>query len=36
MMTEGAFTIILNEDKNKVLVFKRRDIPIWYLPGGNR
>lgn len=34
MITQGAFTIILNEDKNKVLLVKRKDIPVWDLPGG--
>lgn len=34
MITQGAFTIILNESKNRVLLVKRKDIPIWDLPGG--
>lgn len=34
MITQGAFIIILNENKNKVLLVRRKDIPIWDLPGG--
>ena len=34
IITQGAFTIILNETKNRVLLVKRKDIPIWNLPGG--
>ncbi len=34
MITQGAFAIILNENKNRVLLVKRKDIPIWDLPGG--
>lgn len=34
MAIQGAFTIILNRNKNKVLLVRRRDIPIWDLPGG--
>lgn len=34
MGTQGAFTIVLNEDKNKVLLLRRKDFPIWDLPGG--
>ncbi|MBU3143874.1 NUDIX hydrolase [Clostridium sp. CF012] len=32
LITQGAFTIILN--KNRVLLSKRKGIPIWDLPGG--
>lgn len=33
MASQGVFTIILNE-KNEVLLVRRRDYPIWDLPGG--
>lgn len=33
MKTQGSFTILLDE-KNRVLLTKRRDYPIWDLPGG--
>ncbi|MGL4336436.1 MAG: NUDIX hydrolase [Turicibacter sp.] len=33
MGTQGAFAVIINEEK-KVLLVKRRDYPIWDLPGG--
>lgn len=33
MKTQGAFTVILNEN-GEVLLAKRRDYPIWDLPGG--
>lgn len=33
MMTIGAFSIIL-DDKNRVLLCKRRDKDLWNLPGG--
>lgn len=26
--------VIFNEDRNQVLLIKRRDVPIWVLPGG--
>lgn len=31
---QGSFTIILNENNNRILLVKRKDIPIWDLPGG--
>ena len=31
---DGSFGIIFSEDDSKVLLVKRRDIPIWVLPGG--
>jgi len=34
MHTQGSFTIILNENKSRVLLVKRKDLPIWDLPGG--
>ena len=34
MSTQGSFTIIHNENKNRVLLVKRKDFPIWDLPGG--
>lgn len=30
----AAIAIIFNEDKTKVLLVKRKDIPVWVLPGG--
>lgn len=30
----GAFGIIFSENKDRILLVKRRDIPIWVLPGG--
>ncbi len=34
MSTHGCFTIIINEQKNRVLLVKRKDFPVWDLPGG--
>jgi hypothetical protein len=34
MGTQGEFTIILNEHKNKVLLVRSNKFPIWDLPGG--
>lgn len=34
MSTKGVFAIILNDEKDRVLLVKRRDYPIWDLPGG--
>lgn len=31
---QSVATVIFNEDKTKVLLIKRRDIPVWVLPGG--
>lgn len=33
MTTAGAFTICINQ-QNKILSVKRRDFPLWDLPGG--
>lgn len=33
-MTDAAIGIIFNYNKTEVLAIKRRDIPIWVLPGG--
>lgn len=30
----AAIGIILNEDSTRVLLVKRKDVPIWVLPGG--
>lgn len=30
---QGCFTVVINEE-NKVLLVKRKDFPIWDLPGG--
>jgi hypothetical protein len=34
MGTQGAFTIILNEHKSKVLLVRMKKFPVWDLPGG--
>ena len=31
--TQGSFTIIIN-NSNRILMLKRRDYPLWDLPGG--
>ncbi len=33
-MNPSVSTIIFNEDRTEVLLVKRRDIPVWVLPGG--
>ena len=33
-MKSAAITIILNEKRDEVLLIKRRDVPVWVLPGG--
>lgn len=33
-MEESVCSIIFNREKNQVLLIKRRDIPVWVLPGG--
>ncbi|AYF99659.1 NUDIX hydrolase [Lactococcus allomyrinae] len=33
MKTLGAFTVVRNSDKH-ILLVKRRDFPLWDLPGG--
>lgn len=30
----GATTIVFNRARNKILLIKRRDVPVWVLPGG--
>lgn len=35
MATKGAFSIIKNES-NKILLVRRKDFPIWDLPGGKQ
>ena len=32
----AVFGIILNEDRTALLLVKRRDVPLWTLPGGGR
>lgn len=34
MRKNAAIGIILNENRSKVLLVKRQDIPFWVLPGG--
>jgi ADP-ribose pyrophosphatase YjhB (NUDIX family) len=31
---QAVFGIIFDKDKKKILLIKRRDIPVWVLPGG--
>lgn len=33
-MKEAAIAVIYSEDKKKILLVKRRDVPVWVLPGG--
>ena len=33
-LSPAAIGIIFNEDASQVLLIKRRDIPVWVLPGG--
>lgn len=33
-MKKGVITVIFSDDRTKVLLIKRRDVPIWTLPGG--
>lgn len=33
-MSEAVSCVIFDETKNQVLLIKRRDIPVWVLPGG--
>lgn len=33
-MSESAAAILFSFDRHKVLLIKRRDIPVWVLPGG--
>jgi 8-oxo-dGTP pyrophosphatase MutT (NUDIX family) len=33
-MENGTLAVVFNEDRDHVLVIKRRDVPIWVLPGG--
>lgn len=33
-MKNAAITIILNEKRDQILLVKRRDVPVWVLPGG--
>ena len=33
-MSESVSCVIFNEAKTQVLLVKRRDIPVWVLPGG--
>lgn len=33
-MRRAVIGIIFNTDKNQVVMIKRRDVPVWVLPGG--
>jgi 8-oxo-dGTP diphosphatase len=34
MKTSAAIGIVFNESRDQVLLIKRRDVPLWVLPGG--
>jgi 8-oxo-dGTP diphosphatase len=34
MKNQSVIGILFSEDKSKVLLIKRRDVPVWVLPGG--
>ena len=34
MRKNAAIAIILNAEKNAIVLTKRRDVPVWVLPGG--
>lgn len=34
MRKDAAIGIIFNEDRSQVLLTKRKDVPVWVLPGG--
>jgi 8-oxo-dGTP diphosphatase len=31
---QAVFGVVFNEERSKVLLIKRRDIPVWVFPGG--
>ena len=33
-MAESVIALIFDEDKQNILTIKRRDVPVWVLPGG--
>ncbi|HSX12538.1 MAG TPA: NUDIX hydrolase [Rhabdochlamydiaceae bacterium] len=33
-MKQAVSTIIFNQERTEILLIKRRDIPVWVLPGG--
>lgn len=33
-MKRSAIAIIFNQNRNEVLLIKRRDVPVWVIPGG--
>ncbi len=34
MTKEAVYGVVFSEDRKKVLLVKRRDLPVWVLPGG--
>lgn len=34
MEKQAVFGIVLTNDRNEILLIKRRDIPVWVIPGG--
>ncbi len=33
-MRDGAAAVVFDDEKRNVLLVKRRDVPVWVLPGG--
>jgi ADP-ribose pyrophosphatase YjhB (NUDIX family) len=33
-MKSSVLVLIFNSDRNQILLIKRRDVPVWVLPGG--
>jgi len=33
-MRDGAVAVVFDDEKENVLLVKRRDVPVWVLPGG--
>jgi 8-oxo-dGTP pyrophosphatase MutT (NUDIX family) len=31
---EGTMAFVFDKSRNKILLVKRRDIPVWVIPGG--
>jgi len=34
MKDQSVIAVIFSEDKSKIILVKRRDVPVWVLPGG--
>jgi 8-oxo-dGTP diphosphatase len=35
MKRHSVTAVIFSEDKKKILIIKRRDVPVWVIPGGS-